>query len=50
MFNPFENQDEQIAALNVNIHTISAAVDVPICMSIEGIKVATEEDTVLQIL
>ena len=36
--------------MNVSIHTISTSVDVPVCTSIEDIKVATGEDAVLQML
>ena len=36
--------------MNISIHTINTAVDVPICMSIEDIRMATEEDMELQML
>ena len=42
-----ENQDQEIAHMDVSIHTINTAVDVPIYMSIEGIKSSTEEDAEL---
>ena len=45
-----ENRDQEITGVNINIHTISTTVDIPICMFIEDIRTATNEDADQQIL
>ena len=34
--------------MNINIQTISTVVDMPVCTSIEDVKVATSQDAGLQ--
>ena len=48
--NCVENQDQEIAGMNASIHTINTAVDMPICMSVDDVKSATEEDMLLHML
>ena len=48
--NHTENKDQEIAGMNINIHTLSIAIDVPVCTSIEDIRNAMSIDTELQML
>ena len=48
--NHSENRDKEISDMNINIHMINTAVDIPICMSIEDIKSAINKETELQML
>ena len=42
---PFREQRPRNTGINKRIHTINTTVDLPICMSVEHIKAATEKDT-----
>ena len=46
--NHTENKDQEIAGISIHISAISASVNMPVCMSIEDIQVATWEDKHLQ--
>ena len=46
--NHTENRDQEIKGININIHTISTPVVVPIYTSIEDIRAAMNEDVELQ--
>ena len=37
--NHTENRDDKITGMNINVHAISASVNIQICTSIEDIKV-----------
>ena len=36
--------NQEIIGMNINIHTISTIVDIPICMYIEDIRAAMKKD------
>ena len=40
--NHIENKDYEMSGMNTNIHNFNAIVDIPICTSIENVKVVTE--------
>ena len=46
--NHTENRDQDIAGVNINIHTVSTVVDVPVCMLIEDLRAAMRKDAELQ--
>ena len=48
--NHTENRDQEIAGMNIGIHTISTVVDIPVFTSIEDIRAATNEVAELQLL
>ena len=48
--NHTENKNQEIAGMIITIHTLSAAVDVLVCTSIENIRNAMSTDTELQLL
>ena len=48
--NHMEKRNQQIAGLSICIHTINKTVDIPVCILIENIRAATNEDAELQML
>ena len=46
--NHAENKDHKILGMKISIHIVNTTADIPVCMSIDGIKVAIEEDAMLQ--
>ena len=49
-YNHTEGKDQEIAGMNINIHTLNMAVNVPVCMSVEDIRNAWGTDAELQML
>ena len=47
---PAENKDQEISYMNISVHAVNTTVDISICIAIEDIKTATEEDAELQML
>ena len=45
-----ENKDQEIAGLNINIHTLSMEIDVPVCTSVEDIRNVMSTHSELQML
>ena len=48
--NHTESKNQEIAGMNINMHTLSMAIDVPVCTSVDDIRNATSTDTELQML
>ena len=48
--NHTKNRDQEIAGMSFSIHTLSKAIDVPVCTLIEDIRTATIEDAELPML
>ena len=48
--NHTENKDQEISGMSIGIHTVSMAVDVPVCTSIEDIRNAMSIDAELNLL
>ena len=48
--NYMKKRGKEIAGMSISIHTLSTAVDVPVCTLIEDIRAAMKEDAELQIL
>ena len=38
LFHKNENKDQEIAGTNINIHTLSMAIDVLVCITVEDIR------------
>ena len=45
---PYKNRDQEIPSMNINMHAIITAWNIPICTSLEDIQVATWQDADLQ--
>ena len=45
-----ENRDQEIAGMSISMHTISRAINILVCISIEDIRTAMSEDKELQML
>ena len=48
--NHIDAKDQEIASMNINIHTICLAIDVPVCTSVEDTRNAMSTDIELQML
>ena len=49
-YNQKEGKDQEIVSMNINIHKLCMAIDVPVCISIEEIRNAMSTDAELQML
>ena len=46
--NHTENREQEISGMNVTMHAISIAIDIPVCTSIEEIQAATNQEMDIQ--